>query len=295
MKKVLITAATGMLGSTVYNVLKDDYSLILLYKSDSKLKLLEKVYGGLKNHRTIKFDFLSLREDYLEGFPKTHIGKNARKLLEVIGDVDAVINTAGVIKQNKECNLEDMLFINGAIPHILSMIYQEKLIHITTDCVFNGIEDAPYGEYSSHTPNDLYGLSKSIGEPRDRSLVFRTSIIGPEISGNISLLEWVRSQDGKEVNGYMNHLWNGLTTRQFAIICREIINHREHYPKNGLFHLFSTTVSKYQMVKLIADKYKINVRVNPVYVNSVDRRLKSEYELSEKLKIPSFEEMLKEL
>lgn len=295
MKRVAITGVSGMLGSMVYNILKDTYSLILIYRDQKRLSDLEKYYGNTAKHKTILFDFSDIYNEYLSGFAKDRISPKLENLTSKIGIVDNFINCAGLINRFAIGNPSLTFFINSALPHLLSSIYKDKLIHVTTDCVFNGLEGAPYHEKSVQTPTDIYGLSKSLGEPSMHSLVLRTSVIGPEIENFVSLLEWLKRQKGKTINGYTNHYWNGITTRQFAIICQKIIDNPRKFPKTGLFHLFSDTQTKYEMLKKLREKYQIDVKIKPIKAHPIDRRLASIYNFCRALSIPPFNEMLTEL
>lgn len=284
-----------MLGSMVYNVLKDKHKLVLIYRNEEKLKILNEVYGGINNHRKVLFNFKDIYQDYSEGFSKDILGPNTKRLIEEIGDVDGFINCIGLTKPYSLKDPSQTLFINGALPHILSNIYQEKLIHITSDCAYHGLGGAPYNEHAPKTPNDLYGLSKVLGEPAERSLVLRTSIIGPEIAEFVLLISWFKKQGGNTIKGFTNHFWNGITTREFGKTCDKIISNRDTYPTNGLCHIFSTDVSKYDMLCKFKEKYKVNVAVEPVQAPPVDRRLATVYDLCARLQIPSFDNMLAEL
>ncbi|HSX09834.1 MAG TPA: sugar nucleotide-binding protein [Candidatus Saccharimonadales bacterium] len=295
-KKVAIIGPTGMLGSAVYNLFKDKYKLVLVYRDEEKIQRLNKLFGGLKNHKKVQSNLKDLYDDYKKR--KSHgfyPGKKTKELVEKIGQVDAVINCSGIIIPYMSEDPFDTFFINSSLPHILSTIYKEKFIHITTDCVFDGLIGAPYNEKSSKNPRDLYGLSKSLGEPYSHSLVLRTSIIGHEIAQYNSLLEWTRRQNGKTIFGYTNHIWNGLTTKQLAIILDQIIDNRSEFPDVGLFHLFSTALSKYELLLKIKDKYKLDIKVKPKKVSSVDRRLVSLYDFHKIFSIPSIDVMLTEL
>jgi dTDP-4-dehydrorhamnose reductase len=295
MQRVAIIGSTGMLGSMVYSSFKDNFELVLVYKNKKHLSLLKKTYGKSKNTKEIQFSIEEILHDFHSAFYSHSISPAFNELVKRIGKVDAVINCAGIIKPYTQGNEENTFFINGAFPHLLSSIYKDKLIHITTDCVYSGVEGAPYDEESKYSPNDLYGLSKNIGEPYSNSLVLRTSIIGPEIHGYLSLLEWVKNQKG-EIRGYTNHLWNGVTTKEFALTCKKIIENRSKYPKNGLYHIFSTDVTKYEMVKKIAEKYNTNIKVKPTKASvGLDRRLRSVHKLCKDLHVSSFDEMLKSL
>ncbi|HLC99824.1 MAG TPA: sugar nucleotide-binding protein [Patescibacteria group bacterium] len=295
MKTVAITAPTGMLGSMVYNVLKDKYNLVLVYRDEDKMKILDEAYGGVGKHKKVHFDLMDLYQDYVTGFPTSNIGPSTKKLVDTVGEIDAFINCAGIIKPHSLKDPITTMFINGAVPNILSAIYKDKLIQITTDCAYDGLVGAPYTEESPKTPNDLYGLSKSLGEPSQHSLVFRTSIIGPEITGFVSLISWFKKQEGQTIKGFTNHLWNGITTKEFGNICDRIVNDRSKYPKTGLYHIFSNDVSKYDMVMKFKEKYRVNVTIEKAAPAPVDRRMRSIYDLHKKLEIPSFDEMITSL
>ncbi len=295
MKKVAILAPTGMLGNQVYDQLKDVFDLVLVYRDEAKLNLLSQTYGGLEKHKKIQFDFSDLYKEYIAGFPKEHISPKLRQLYLEIGEIDAVVNCAGIIKPHSLKNPEITMFINGSLPHILSAEYKEKLIQITTDCAFSGVSGAPYSEESPKSPNDLYGLSKALGEPSANSLILRTSIIGPELGEGSSLIAWFKKQEGQTITGFTNHFWNGITTRQFGKVCARIINDRGSFPSFGLFHIFGNDVSKYDMLLAFKEKYKINAIIEKAEVAAVDRRLSTKFDVCKKLEIPSFQQMLEGL
>jgi dTDP-4-dehydrorhamnose reductase len=294
MKTIAIIAPTGMLGSMVYDVLKDKHSLVLVYRDEDKLVTLDSAYGGVEKHRKVMFDISSLENEYKSGFSE-EVSPHIKQLVQDIGHVDGVINCAGVIKPYSLKDSFSTLFINGVLPHILSAVYLEKLIHITTDCVYGGIQGAPYTEQSPLSAIDLYGVSKYIGEPHKHSLVLRTSIIGPEIHGFVSLIEWLKKQEGKKINGFTNHYWNGVTTREFGKVCDKILSSRKSFPLSGLYHLHSTDVSKYEMLMCLKKKYNIDVAIEPVEHTPTDRRLYSIHGDELGVSVPSFEEMVREL
>ncbi len=293
MKRVVITASTGMLGSMLYKELRNRFSLVVLYHSKEKLALLEHAYGPVRSHTAIRCDLLDLEADYVSGSSSEPIGRATRTLVNAIGDVDAVINAAGVTKVYAARDPHATVFLNGAFPHILSSVYGKRLIQITTDCVYHGLSGAPYNEQSQKTPNDLYGLSKAIGEPETHSLVLRSSFIGPEIADSTGLLEWLRSKRGQRVQGYTNHWWNGLTTKALAQTLATIIDSRDQFPATGLFHIFSTEVSKLEILERLNVNYNLNVTIEPVAASpAIDRRLATVHGLCGMLHLPSFSEMV---
>ena len=58
------------------------------------------------------------------------------------------------------------------------------------------------------------------------------------------------------INGYINHLWNGITTLKWAEICNEIINNFDSYQPISIFG--TNTVSKYELIKNILITNQIN-------------------------------------
>lgn len=293
-KTVAILGPTGMLGSMVYNVLKEKYNLILVLRNKEEIPKLESLYGQTSKHRVYEFDFNWIYQDYLKGFKDLTRSPNFQNFLNNVGQVDALINCVGIIIPHSLKDPVNTLFINSALPHILSSVFKDKMIHPTTDCVFNGLAGFPYDESSPHSPTDLYGLSKSLGEPKD-CLTLRTSFVGPEVTGFVSLLEWFKKQSGQTIKGFRQHFWNGITTKEFGKICDKIIENREQYPQNSLFHIFSDTLSKYDMLLKFREKYNIDCEIIPDDSTGVNRTLATIRELKPQLQIPSFDEMLKEL
>ena len=126
-------------------------------------------------------------------------------------------------------------------------------------------------------------------------MILRTSIIGEEIHKNASLISWAKSQKGKEVNGFLNHFWNGVTTKQYALVCEKIIENNLY--QEDLFHIHSKDiVSKYQMLEYFNEKYDLNLKIKPYITNPIcDRSLSSIKELCSKLDIPTVKEQINNL
>ena len=281
-----------MLGSAIYDVFKDKYKLILTVRDSAKIVLLEKAYGDTSQHQVELFDAQKVFDDFVvkKGYP----GEYLDDFIKRVGAVDYVLNAIGVCIPYAMENPVLTYFINSSLPHILALKFGTKLIHITTDCVYNGTEGFPYDENSPKTPMDIYGASKSLGEPKT-CLTIRTSIIGKELEGFTGFLEWFRQQEGKAINGFSGHFWNGITTKQYAKICDQIIQKPENFPVSGLYHVFSTTVSKLQMLKTLQKKFAINCTINENPDPRLNRTLATVKTLNQQLSIPTFEQMVREL
>jgi len=100
---------------------------------------------------------------------------------------------------------------------------------------------------------------------------------------------------GREVNGFTNHYWNGVTTDYFGKICKKIIS--EDLYKEGLYHVYSSEdVTKLQMLYMFNDKWGLDLQINEIEDKEmVDRTLRTNQFLNNILNLPSIEKMIKEL
>lgn len=200
------------------------------------------------------------------------------RLISVLSDFhpEAVINAVGVVKQRPD-GLDSIpnLEINALLPHRLAIIcgaIQAHFVHISTDCVFSG-RSGGYKEDHEPDPIDVYGHSKLLGEVvAPGCITLRTSIIGRELSRKTSLLEWFLAQRGT-VRGYKNGIFSGFTTIEMSRIMEKLIT---HFPESsGIYHVSSYPVSKFDLLSLIRDKFKLSVGLVPDYEFKCDRSLDS--------------------
>jgi|ERR1051326_2180462 dTDP-4-dehydrorhamnose reductase len=105
-------------------------------------------------------------------------------------EFDVLINCAAMTNVDLcESKREQALAINAEAPKLLAEICRDKrakLIHFSTDYVFDGKKREPYVEEDTATPISIYGKSKRSGEKfvlqtSERHLVIRVSwVFGPE-------------------------------------------------------------------------------------------------------------------
>jgi dTDP-4-dehydrorhamnose reductase len=196
--------------------------------------------------------------------------------------IDYVVNAIGMIKQvineKDPSDLAKAQSINCEFVTKLNEYSDARevpVIQIGTDCVFSGSR-GNYIETDTFEATDIYSKTKIAGEKSSpASMILRTSIVGREIRSSHSILEWILAQkENSEVNGYTNHIWNGITTFHFANLVKGIIESEGFKP--GAFHVLPRgTVSKYQLLRLIAENFqrsdlKINKFEAPV---GIDRTL----------------------
>jgi len=208
---------------------------------------------------------------------------------------DVIINCVGLIKHREGLAILDFIRVNTVFPLELSNVCEEigcKLIHITTDCVFSG-KDGNYDEDSDHDAKDIYGISKSLGEPENATII-RTSIIGEEEDNQLSLVEWIKKQTGKETNGYTNHFWNGITCLQFAKICEYIIEEDVFW--QGVKHIVSpTAVNKQELVQMVSDVYDLDITVNPFETPEKCDRTMSSIRTDVEIEMPELEDQIRDM
>jgi len=202
-------------------------------------------------------------------------------------DQTCIINCAGMIPQRmKNRSITEYYTVNTVFPLQLSKICRKLNTHLicpTTDCVFSG-KKGDYIETDFHDETDSYGISKSLGEPYDATVI-RTSIIGEEVNNKYSFLEFIRMKCVR--NGWDNHIWNGITCYQYCKIVHTII--ANHLFWKGVRHIYSPQKkTKYELAHIIRDVYKLDSVIHKQNtVMSVDKTLASMHDLL--FDIPSLE------
>jgi dTDP-4-dehydrorhamnose reductase len=220
------------------------------------------------------------------------------KIALEISNSSFVINCTGVIKQVAHSYTPlDIIKINGLFPKNLAMFCKDKnipLIHVTTDCAFSG-KKGTYSENDLFDAEDLYGISKISGES-SACMVLRTSLIGFERENRSrSLLEWAFTMRNRQVSGFTNHFWNGVTSLFFAECVRKIFS--ENLYAEGIFHLHSPDiVSKYELLKIFNESFGLNLKISPVETETpCNRSLTSIFSLSEKVAVKNIRTQVKDL
>jgi dTDP-4-dehydrorhamnose reductase len=257
--KVLILGGTGMLG---HQIIKGCISRNIDWVTTVRNKeLLINKLGQAISGRVIEIDDI----------------KNFKQLRNVCleSKVQFIINCVGVVKQSIfASNYLESITVNSLLPHILNEICEEmdaKLIHISTDCVFDG-RKGNYNEDDLSDALDLYGKSKFLGEVNyGNTMTLRTSIIGNEITNNIhGLIDWFLAQKNT-VNGYNYAIFSGVTTNELTKIILEIIIPK--FFKTGLFQVASKPISKFDLLKIVANIYNKNIEIKESQEVIIDRSL----------------------
>jgi dTDP-4-dehydrorhamnose reductase len=260
--RILVMGTNGMLGSAVFKLFSESggYQLSGTVRSEST-----KQYFPDKWHESIIAGI-----DILDNESLTRVVESVKP--------DVVINCVGLIKQLARASDPLVLLpVNSMYPHHLTAICESsgaRLIHISTDCVFDG-NKGNYVESDRSDATDLYGMSKYIGEVNDKpgAITLRTSIIGHELNSRDALLEWFLSQTGS-IQGFTRAIFSGLPTVELARVIRDYV-----IPKSelcGLYHVSATPISKFDLLSLVAKIYGKKIEIIPQREFIIDRSLNSE-------------------
>ncbi len=282
--RLLILGVTGMLGHKLFQKLSGKYPETYGTARRDLSTAPFKNIPFLQNDKIIKNVDLS-------DFP------TLESLIRSVSP-DYVINCAGIIKQRKDMlSPIPCITINALLPHKLHELISKhggRLIHFSTDCVFNG-QRGGYTEADPPDAVDLYGRTKTLGEvDGEKCLVLRTSMIGRELINHSSLLDWFLSQNGKQIKGFTHAIYSGVTTNELAKVVEMII---QRYPElSGLYHVVSQPISKYELLMLARDIFGLDVEIVPDEDVKIDRSLCGEKFMKRTgYRCPSWRSLLEEI
>jgi dTDP-4-dehydrorhamnose reductase len=173
---------------------------------------------------------------------------------------EAVVNCVGTTP--KRAGNAQLMAVNALLPQQLAARLgpDRLMVHASTDGVFAG-DRAPYRVTDRPDALDPYGTSKRLGELAGflgPVVVIRASIVGPDRGAPRGLLDWLRSQTG-EVTGFADHVWNGITTLEWARICGAALEGR--LPPGLHQPACSEPVSKEALLRIMAEVYEHDVKV----------------------------------
>lgn len=257
---MLILGASGMLGNAVLRFLSDG--------PDAS------VWGTVRSPKALEFLPASLHERLIPDIDVEDSDGLGRLFDRVQPGV--VINCIGVVKQ---LALADdplvVIPINTLLPHRLARLCEganARFIHISTDCVFSG-NKGMYREDQPSDPTSLYGMSKYLGEvDYPHAVTLRTSIIGHELANPHGLVGWFLAERGR-VNGYTRAIFSGLPTVELARVIRDYVLPRPEL--TGVYHVSAEPISKYDLLRLVAQEYGKSTEIVPDESLVIDRSLDS--------------------
>lgn len=184
---------------------------------------------------------------------------SAFRTLQVISayQPDVLINCAGALPDRSK---KELILTNALGPHILHthLPRRARMIHMSTDCVFNGYTIPSTYRYTRHDiPNakEPYGQTKLLGEvAAENVLNVRGSFIAPEHG----FLRWLL--DAKRgVELWRNAHWTGTSADEMAL---QLVTLAESRESGYTLHVASPDVwSKADMGKYLIDNLGLDLEI----------------------------------
>ena len=248
--KILVTGKNGQLGQSIKRLLD------------------EKCFANLSS---FSFIFTGREELNLENLESI-------QSYFVRNDIDIIINCAAYTKvdQAEEDQNQANLINHNAVRELakISKSNKIKLIHISTDFVFNGHKREPYTEDDKTSPINIYGETKLAGELAIistmpfNSIIIRTGWVYSEFGNNFvktilnlatksNTLDIVSDQIGTPTYAY------DLANLILQIVGSE--NFLENEKPTSIFHYSNEGKSSwYEFAKEVISISGINCHLNPI-------------------------------
>ncbi|MEA1977616.1 MAG: SDR family oxidoreductase [Chloroflexota bacterium] len=241
MPRLLITGASGLLGANLVLAAHDEHDVIAVYyRHPIELEGVQSVSADLCQPGRAKELLDRFQPDWV-----IHCAANT-SIDELEGDPERAFRT----NRDMAANVAEAAHGIGA-----------KLVHISTDAVFDG-RSGSYREDDPTEPVNVYGESKLAGEQAvqaacPEALIIRTNIFGWNAQPKSSLAEWFIHNliQGIPCKGFTDVYFNPLLVNHlWAII--DSLNNSDLW---GVFHVGSDPcISKYEFGVRLAESFDLN-------------------------------------
>lgn len=222
--RILVTGSRGQIGSQIRKILPDDWELIA---TDSK---------------TLDITNADSVESMVAGFQP-----------------DILINTAGYTNVDKaEDDLEKAFAINATgVLNLARSANQHgvRMLHLSTDYVFDGTKYTPYTESDYPNPLNIYGKSKLAGEVaalsiNPKTLIVRTSGVVSGASNNFLYSVFTAAKRGEKISVVNDQICCPTYAADLAAALITLV--RDYPQRRGLFHYTGgTALSWYDFARKI--------------------------------------------
>lgn len=190
---------------------------------------------------------------------------------------DFVVNCAAYTAVDKaETDWETAWKVNALAPKLLadnSKVAGAKLIHISTDYVFDGCGHLPYTETDEVKPANVYGQTKLEGEKHvlavnPATIVIRTSWLYSSFGNNFVKTMLRLGRERGELNVVFDQVGSPTYAADLATVILGIIKRAENQPESfipGVYHFSNEGVASwFDFAKAIFEMAGENVKLNPV-------------------------------
>ena len=191
---------------------------------------------------------------------------------------DVIINCGAytaVDRAEEEQNLTNQ--VNHLAIKQLARIAKEqkaKLIHISTDYVFDGTGSKPYKETDKTNPINVYGKTKLAGEKAlqeimpTNAMIIRTSWVYSEYGNNFVKTMLRLGKERDEINVVSDQIGSPTYATDLAKAILKIIDNRDYQDKDKATEIYHHSnkgeISWYDFTKEIFKLAKIDCKVSPI-------------------------------
>jgi dTDP-4-dehydrorhamnose reductase len=200
---------------------------------------------------------------------------NADQMKRIIDEnqIETIINCAAYTAVDKAESEPELAF---KVNHIgvenlakLSSIYNIKLIHISTDYVFDGTKREPYNEEDLTNPLNVYGLSKLRGEHAvldyaKKAIIIRTSWLYSKYGNNFVKTMLRLAQIRKKLSIVTDQVGTPTSAKDLALAILKIIPQLTpvqldiyHYSNEG-------QTTWFDFAQEIFQKNNFQIKLNPI-------------------------------
>lgn len=262
MSNILVTGANGQLGSEIRE-LSTDYTYRFYFVDKIELDIT---------------DINLLRSNII---------KNG---------IDTIINCAAYTAVDKaESEFEAADKINNIAVKNLAMLSSEfgiKLIHISTDYVFNGTNFKPYTEDDTTSPQGIYGQTKLYGEESmikyglKNSIIIRTSWVYSYYGANFVKTMLRLGKEKESLGVIFDQIGSPTYARDLAKTILDILPKIENSKVEIYNYSNEGVLSWYDFAKEIMRMAKLDCKINPIETKEYPTPAKRpHYSLLNKVKI----------
>ena len=202
---------------------------------------------------------------------------NQNSLINFIksNNIEAIINCAAYTLVDKaEDEYEIANEINfKAVNNLIYVVelFKIKLIHISTDYVFDGTSKLPYSENDKTNPMNVYGKTKLKGENLvinsfQDTIVIRTSWLYSSQGNNFVNKIIDLSSKKNSLDIISDQIGSPTYAADLANVCLEILSSFKFISKKGNLYHYSNEgeTSWYDFAKSIVELNRINCDLNPI-------------------------------
>ncbi|PRM92470.1 dTDP-4-dehydrorhamnose reductase [Aliarcobacter cryaerophilus] len=188
--------------------------------------------------------------------------------------INVIINCAAYTAVDKaQSDIENADLVNRKAVKKLSIVAKElniKLIHISTDYVFDGKNFKPYVEEYQTNPQSVYGKTKLDGENEIRdinplnSIIIRTSWVYSYYGNNFVKTMLRLGKEKEELGVIFDQIGTPTYAKDLAITILDIIPQIENSKVEIYNYSNEGVLSWYDFAKEIMKMAKLNCKINPI-------------------------------